>query len=193
MLGIYVGYFLNVNEGQALADDYLGGMFKPMNTPLFAAIGFAALMAATGCGSAEQGTTNEPAGSGQTFYGSVIELDGATDAAGLRSVLAETGRAQARFEGEVTATCAKKGCWMDVASGEDTVFVRFQDYGFFVPTEGAEGKRTVMEGEAFFDTITVDMLKHYAEDAGESEEVIAAISEPELRLAFTATGVMIED
>jgi hypothetical protein len=35
---------------------------------------------------------------------------------------------------------------MDVASGEDTVFVRFQDYGFFVPTEGAEGKRTVMEG-----------------------------------------------
>ena len=53
--------------------------------------------------------------------------------------------------------------------------------------------RTIMEGEAFFDTITVDMLKHYAEDAGESEDVIEAISEPELRLAFTATGVMIED
>ena len=33
----------------------------------------------------------------------------------------------------------------------------------------------------------------YAEDAGKSEEEIAAITEPELRLAFTATGVMIED
>ena len=58
---------------------------------------------------------------------------------------------------------------MDVASGEDTVFVRFLDYGFFVPTEGAEGKRTVVEGEAFYDTLTVPMLKHYAEDAGKSK------------------------
>ncbi len=34
------------------------------------------------------------------------------------------------------------------------------------PFEGVEGKRTVMEGEAFFDTLTVEMLQHYAEDAG---------------------------
>lgn len=153
----------------------------------------AVIFSLAACGSADAPTEANSVNENQTFYGSVIDLDGATDAAGLRAALAETGRAQVRFEGEVTATCAKKGCWMDVASGEDTVFVRFQDYGFFVPTEGAEGKRTVMEGEAFFDTITVDMLKHYAEDAGESEEVIAAITEPELRLAFTATGVMIED
>lgn len=82
---------------------------------------------------------------------------------------------------------------MDVASGTDTVFVRFQDYGFFVPTEGAEGKRTVLQGEAFYDTLTVEALRHYAEDAGKSEAEIAAIQEPELRLAFTATGVMIQD
>lgn len=153
--------------------------------------GFAlALAVIAGCGT----TASEVhVDANQTFYGSVIELDGAVDAAGLRAALSENGRAQVRFEGEVTATCAKKGCWMDVASGEDTVFVRFLDYGFFVPTEGAEGKRTIMEGEAFFDTLTVDMLKHYAEDAGKSEEEIAGITEPELRLAFTATGVMIED
>ena len=153
----------------------------------------AAFCSIAACGSSDAPAEADSVNENQTFYGSVIDIDGATDAAGLRSVLAENGRAQVKFEGEVTATCAKKGCWMDVASGEDTVFVRFQDYGFFVPTEGAEGKRTVMEGEAFFDTITVEMRKHYAEDAGESEEVIAAITEPELRLAFTATGVMIED
>ena len=62
-----------------------------------------------------------------------------------------------------------------------------------MPTEGAEGKRAVMEGEAFFDTLTVDARRHYAEDAGATAEEIAAITEPELRLAFTATGVMIED
>ena len=129
----------------------------------------------------------------QTFYGSVIETGETMDGAEVRRTLTESGRAEVRLEGTITATCAKKGCWMDVASGEDTVFVRFQDYGFFVPTEGAEGKRTVIQGEAFYDTLTVPMLQHYAEDAGKSQEEIDAITEPELRLAFTATGVMIED
>jgi len=132
------------------------------------------------------------AGVPQTFYGSVIATDGALQAQDVREALAEDGRASLTFEGEVTATCAKKGCWMDVASGNDTVFVRFLDYSFFVPTEGAEGKRTVVQGEAFYDTLTVPMLKHYAEDAGKSQAEIDAITEPELRLAFTATGVMIE-
>ena len=129
----------------------------------------------------------------QTFYGSVIETGGTMDGAEVRRALTESGRADVRLEGTITATCAKKGCWMDVASGKDTVFVRFLDYGFFVPTEGAEGKRTVIQGEAFYDTLTVPMLQHYAEDAGKSQEEIDAITEPELRLAFTATGVMIED
>ncbi len=111
----------------------------------------------------------------------------------MREVLAESGRAELRFEGEITATCAKKGCWMDVVSGEDTVFVRFLDYGFFVPTKGVDGKRTVVQGEAFYDTLTVPMLRHYAEDAGKTQAEINAIVEPEFRLAFTATGVMIED
>ncbi len=146
-----------------------------------------------GCAGGEEAPVESDPETGRMYYGSVIDLDGAVDAEGLRSALKNEGRAQARFSGEITGTCAKKGCWMDVASGEDTVFVRFLDYGFFVPTEGAEGKRTVIEGEAFYDTLTVDMLRHYAEDAGESEEFIAAISEPKLQLAFTATGVMIED
>ena len=133
------------------------------------------------------------ADSPKTYYGAVIDTDGGLDGQAIRMALHEQGHAQVRMEGEIAATCAKKGCWMDVVSGEDTVFVRFQDYGFFVPTEGVEGKRTVVEGEAFYDTLTVPMLKHYAEDAGEPQAFIDAIDTPELRLAFTATGVMIED
>ena len=148
---------------------------------------------AIGCAGPSNPEAVQGGDDGRIYYGSVIELDGALDAAGLRERLAEEGRAEVRFEGDITATCPKKGCWMGVASGEDTVFVRFLDYGFFVPTEGAEGKRAVMQGEAFFDTLTVDARRHYAEDAGATEEEIAAIIEPELRLAFTATGVMIED
>lgn len=146
----------------------------------------------TGGGAAAVQGADEAA-DGQMFYGSVIDLDGALGAEEMRGQLAEAGRSNVRFEGEILNTCPKKGCWMDVVSGEDTVFVRFLDYGFFVPTEGAEGKRTVIEGEAFYDTLTVDMRRHYAEDAGASAEEISAITEPELKLAFMATGVMIED
>ncbi len=147
---------------------------------------------AAGCAPTPPAGQTDVAGVPQTFYGSVIDTQGALEAQFVREALSEEGRASLTFEGEVTATCAKKGCWMNVASGSDTVFVRFLDYSFFVPTDGAEGKRTVVQGEAFYDTLTVPMLKHYAEDAGKSQAEIDAIREPELRLAFTATGVMIE-
>ncbi|MAC18045.1 MAG: DUF4920 domain-containing protein [Flavobacteriales bacterium] len=147
---------------------------------------------ANGDGSVEQ--IAPVAGDNLTFYGEVIDTIGGLNGEALKTALSLfEGRTQVRFEGEITATCPKKGCWMNVASGRDTVFVRFQDYGFFVPTEGVEGKRTIVEGEAFYDTLSVADLRHYAQDAGATEEEIAAITEPELELAFMATGVMIED
>jgi len=146
----------------------------------------------TGDGSSQH--TVSSADDNLMFYGEVIDTVGGLNGQALRTALSLfEGRTQVRFEGEITATCPKKGCWMNVASGRDTVFVRFQDYGFFVPTEGVEGKRTIVEGEAFYDTLSVADLRHYAQDAGATEEEIAAITEPELELAFMATGVMIEN
>ena len=81
---------------------------------------------------------------------------------------------------------------MTMATQTDTVFVRFRDYGFFVPTEGAEGKTAIVQGNLFVDTISVRMLQHYAKDAGKSKEAIAKITEPELGLSFTADGVIIK-
>ncbi len=97
------------------------------------------------------------------------------------------------LEGEITQTCAKKGCWMDVkVSEQDTLMVRFKDYGFFVPKQGVEGLRTVVKGKAKMDTISVEMLRHYAEDAGDSEEEILKIMEPKYVLEFIADGLLIE-
>ena len=97
------------------------------------------------------------------------------------------------LDGIITQTCAKKGCWMDVKMAEgDTMIVRFKDYGFFVPKEGAEDLRTVIHGTAKMDTISVDLLRHYAEDAGETEDEIMQITEPRFVLEFIADGVLIE-
>ncbi len=160
------------------------------------ALVFSSALCCLGCSTGERSDSQslEALEEGVTFYGEVIETKGGLNGPALRKALMiSDGRTEVRFEGEIAATCPKKGCWMDVVSEEDTVFVRFQDYGFFVPTEGVEGKRTIVEGEAFFDTLSVADQQHYAQDAGWTEEEIAAITEPELKLAFMATGVMIED
>ena len=44
--------------------------------------------------------------------------------------------------------------------------------GFFVPKD-CEGKVAYMEGTAFYDTTSVDDLRHYAVDGGMSEEEAA--------------------
>ena len=102
------------------------------------------------------------------------------------------GSIPTKISGTILETCPKKGCWMSMATNTDTVFVRFRNYGFFVPTNGVEGKTAIIEGDLFVDTISVRMLRHYAKDAGKSKQEIEKITEPELGLSFTADGVIIQ-
>ena len=127
------------------------------------------------------------------FFGMEIE-DKVTHSYTTVFELAQSGAVEnVILEGVITQTCAKKGCWMNVKMAEgDTMMVRFKDYGFFVPVEGAEDLRTVMHGTAKMDTISVDLLRHYAEDAGETEDEIMQITEPRFVLEFIADGVLIE-
>jgi len=80
---------------------------------------------------------------------------------------------------------------MRVKDGDDEMFVRFQDYAFFVPRNAA-GHNVVMHGTAQLQTTSVEELRHYAQDAGKSPEEIAAITEPETRVTFFADSVYIE-
>jgi len=127
------------------------------------------------------------------FFGMEIE-DKVTHSYTTVFELAQSGAVEnVILEGVITQTCAKKGCWMNVKMAEgDTMMVRFKDYGFFVPKEGVEDLRTVMHGVAKMDTISVDLLRHYAEDAGETEDVIMQITEPRYVLEFIADGVLIK-
>tara|TARA_B110000003_G_scaffold207782_1_gene206686 strand:- start:369 stop:812 length:444 start_codon:yes stop_codon:yes gene_type:complete len=97
------------------------------------------------------------------------------------------------ISGQIIDVCPKKGCWMNVLVDTDTVFVKFKDYGFFVPKSGIEGKQILMSGEIFRDTISVDRLRHYAEDAKRSEKEIAQIVNPEYKINMIANGVAIRE
>ena len=127
------------------------------------------------------------------FYGDTIDPNGAISPTELYIQMEGKDTMEVMMAATINETCPKKGCWMtlDMGNGEE-MRVRFKDYGFFVPTEGLGGKTATVKGIAFTDTVSVDYLRHYAEDANASEEEIAAITEPEIRINFEATGVVIE-
>jgi hypothetical protein len=126
-------------------------------------------------------------------YGAEITADGAMNGKKLTKKLKRADNASLKVEGTITETCPVKGCWMtlDMGNGE-TMMVKFKDYAFFVPKEGQEGNTAIVEGVAKKEVVDVATLKHYAEDAGKSEEEIAAITKPETRLMFEANGVIIK-
>ena len=126
-------------------------------------------------------------------YGAVIEDEGHNSYSAVMKNVGKRELENVSLTGEIIQTCSKKGCWLKMKFSEgDTLMVRFRDYGFFVPRQGVEGKKAVVKGSAFMDTVTVEMLRHYAEDAGESEKDILKITELEYVLGFIADGVLIE-
>ena len=95
-----------------------------------------------------------------------------------------------KMKGKIVDVCSKKGCWMTLDMGEETVMVRFKDYGFFVPTD-AQGE-VIVKGKAFVSETSVEDLKHYAEDDGKSPEEIDKITQPKMTYKFLADGVLLE-
>jgi len=96
-------------------------------------------------------------------------------------------------KGKVETVCKMKGCWMNIVSDQNpdqATFVKFEDYGFFVPKDIA-GRSIIMKGKAFHEVTSVDELRHMAEDAGKSKQEIEAINAPKKELKFMATGVIL--
>jgi len=125
-------------------------------------------------------------------YGENITTDGALMLASLDDQIADKDSVVLTLKGTIEKTCAKKGCWMTVQDEHGVATrVTFKDYGFFVPTEGADGKEVVFSGVARRKVTDVATLRHFAEDAGKSAEEINAITEPKEEIEFVANGVVI--
>lgn len=153
-------------------------------------------MLVTACANSNDSTSNES--STETtkealyYFGDTITQDGANDVTMLPQLLEGKDSVVTKLSGVISEVCQVKGCWMTMDVGEDEMRVVFKDYGFFMPKD-ASGKQVIIEGFAYRDTTTVDDLKHYASDAGESQAAIDSITEPEISLLFEAHGVIIKD
>ncbi|HRP00957.1 MAG TPA: DUF4920 domain-containing protein [Flavobacteriales bacterium] len=139
-------------------------------------------------------STSAPEAQAQTVksYGAAITADGAMSMDEFAKAIAKSDSLNAKVACEIITSCTKKGCWMHVKMPDGTpMMVKFKDYAFFVPKEGLEGKKAVIQGYATKEVTTVAELRHYAEDAGKSKEEIEKITEPREDLFFLADGVLI--
>jgi len=130
-----------------------------------------------------------------TSFGEEINNEGIVSYSEFAEMLSQNDTVHVKLAGTIDKTCTVKGCWMkvNVDGIEEPMHITFKDYGFFVPKEGQEDKETIFEGVAYVDTLSVDMLRHYAEDEGQSVEEIAAINTPEVVVTFEAAGVLIQN
>ncbi len=133
--------------------------------------------------------TPVPATKGVT-YGAGTTSDGAISVNEL-SARMSTSPFTGKITGKVVEVCKEKGCWMKIErEGADPLMVKFKDYGFFMPTD-IEGKDVVLDGEAQVKEVSVKQQRHYAKDAGKSEEEIQKIKASKKETQFVAKGVLV--
>jgi len=129
---------------------------------------------------------------GQKF-GEEVKPGDIKPAAKMEATMGDNKIVDMKIEGKVADVCKKKGCWMTLEMpGGEPMRVTFKDYAFFMPMD-IVGKKVVLEGIAKKQIISVETLRHYAEDAHKSAEEVAKITEPKKELAFEAKGVVILD
>ncbi|MFI5218352.1 MAG: DUF4920 domain-containing protein [Bacteroidia bacterium] len=129
----------------------------------------------------------------QEYFGKKIDEAGAIPVSELIAQMKDNEVTQVKVTGKVTEVCQEMGCWMTMDKGDGTTMrVRMKGHSFFVPKDGA-GKTAVIEGNAKMKVVTVEQLKHFAEDAGKPAAEIALIKEPVTELTFDAEGVILKD
>ena len=127
------------------------------------------------------------------FFGEKFSITELEEYVSVRENIYDKSDYNVKIEGEILSSCPMKGCWMNMLVANDTVLVRFKDYGFFVPKQGVEGSSAIINGFLSVDTLSVAQLRHYAEDAGKNNEEIMKIKKPKITLSFLADGVVIQE
>ncbi len=150
------------------------------------------LMLAYSCKNNTNPSSQDEIGS---YYGDKIDGSKSITYEELLKRMETEKEVEATVVGRVEGVCQTKGCWMNIVSTSnpeaEEMFVKFKDYGFFMPKDIA-GKDVIMRGKAFKEETTVEELRHYAEDEGMSAEEIATITEPIYELKFMADGVILK-
>ena len=130
-----------------------------------------------------------PADKGMTF-GAKVDADGAVSADDVPVLLSDKTSAEIKVKGKVIEVCKAEGCWLKMQTANGPMMIKMKDHSFMVPLS-LDGKTIVAAGTANNKETSVEMLRHYAEDAGKSKEEIEAIKTPKKEITMQATGILV--
>lgn len=124
-------------------------------------------------------------------YGEITSTEGAIDIAQIPAELEKKNMLTTKIKAKVLDVCPQKGCWLSLAINDSTeAFVKMKDYAFFAPL-ALIGKTVVLDAKASYKTISVEELKHYAEDAKKPQAEIDAITKPKKEVRLLASGIQV--
>lgn len=110
--------------------------------------------------------------------------------ADVRAKLGDNEEMPVQVSGTISQKCKSEGCWLTLKENDDNnVMVMFKDHGFNVKDIDCEGKTAVINGRAYWNVVSVEDQKHFAEEDGLDG---GDITGPKKELRIEATGVIIK-
>jgi len=147
---------------------------------------------------APDATVTEAEASDGTAFGDPVPSGEALTADALLADAESYAGTSVVVEGTVHEVCQMAGCWltMTTEAGEtvriDVPRDESESYVYTFPKD-ISGRTVRIAGMLELKTESVDDLRHYAEDRGDSPEAIEAITEPRQTLVLTARGAELTD
>jgi hypothetical protein len=123
-------------------------------------------------------------------FGKKTTADGAIPVSELPAKLKGAEPASVKVTGKVKEVCKAEGCWLKMETADGAMMIKMKDHAFLVPLS-MNGKTIVVDGIATLKETSVEMQRHYAEDAGKTKEEIAAIKEPKKEITMQAKGILV--
>lgn len=124
-------------------------------------------------------------------FGAEIDTTNAVEASSVASALGNEPQKELKVVGKIAQVCQAEGCWFKYDLGQsEPMLVRMKDHSFTIPKD-LQGKTAIVEGIAHYDTTSVEKLRDYAKDEGQSDAEVAAIVNPEVKLVIEAKGVVL--
>ena len=124
------------------------------------------------------------------IFGEKTTADGAIPVAELPGKLNGSKPADVKVTCKEKEVCKAEGCWLKMETADGAMMIKMKDHKFLVPLS-MNGKTIVVDGTATLKETSVDMLKHYAEDAGKSKAEIDAITQPKKEITMQAKGILV--
>lgn len=126
------------------------------------------------------------------LYGKKFETKQAISVEDLQKKMGDKNEMPVVVNGTIEEVCQVAGCWITLKNEQgENLFVKIKDHEFAVP-KNMSGHKAIVKGTAMKKTVSIEELRHYAEDGGKTEEEIAQIIESKTEIRISATAMVIE-